>query len=64
MLRQEHVLEQALPHVGSWGEFGKTVGFRALGDTLAAVGVFMALDRVFAEQRAARRMAIKRRFYE
>ena len=64
MLRQEHVLEQALPHVGSWGEFGKTLGLRALGDTLAAVVVFMALDRVFAEQRAARRMAIKRRFYE
>lgn len=64
MLRQEQVLEQALPHAGSWAEFGKTVGLKALGDTLAAVGVFLVLDRVFAEQRAARRMAIKRRFYE
>jgi rod shape-determining protein MreD len=64
MLRQEHVLEQVLPHIGSWGEFGATVGWRALGDTLAAAVVFVALDRVFAEQRATRRMAIKRRFYE
>ncbi|MEK6304293.1 MAG: rod shape-determining protein MreD [Acidobacteriota bacterium] len=64
MLRQEHVLEQVLPYVGSWGEFGATVGWRALGDSLTAAGVFIALDRVFAEQRAARRMAIKRRFYE
>jgi rod shape-determining protein MreD len=64
MLRQEHVLEQVLPHVGSWGEFGATVGWRALGDALTAAGVFLVLDRVFAEQRAARRMAIKRRFYE
>ena len=64
MLRQEHVLEQVLPHVGSWGEFGATVGWRAMGDALTAAGVFMVLDRVFAEQRAARRMAIKRRFYE
>jgi len=64
MLRQEQVLEQALPHVGSWGEFGKTIGLKALGDTLAGLAVFMVLDRVFAEQRANRRMAIKRRFYE
>jgi rod shape-determining protein MreD len=64
MLRQEHVLEQVLPHVGSWREFGATVGWRVLGDTLAAAVVFILLDRVFAEQRAARRMAIKRRFYE
>lgn len=64
LLRQDHVLEQVLPHVGSWGEFGTTVGWRALGDALTAAGVFLALDRVFAEQRAARRMAIKRRFYE
>ena len=64
MLRQEQALEQALPYVGSWGEFGKTVGLKALGDTLVALGVFIVLDRVFAEQRAARRMAIRRRFYE
>lgn len=64
MLQQEQVLDQALPHVGSWAAFGKTVGFKAIGDTLAAGGVFLVLDRVFAEQRAAQRMAIKRRFYE
>ena len=64
MLQQEQVLDQALPHVGSWAEFGKTIGFKAIGDTLAAVAVFLVLDRVFAEQRAAQRMAIKRRFYE
>lgn len=64
ILRQEHVLEQVLPRLGSWGEFGATVGWKALGDTLAAAAVFVALDRVFAEQRATRRMAIKRRFYE
>lgn len=64
MLRQEHVLEQVLPHVGSWSEFGTTVGWRVLGDVLTAAGAFLVLDRVFAEQRATRRMAIKRRFYE
>jgi hypothetical protein len=39
-------------------------GWKALGDTVAAIIVFIILDRVFYEQATARRMAIKRRFYE
>jgi rod shape-determining protein MreD len=57
-------IEQSLPHTESWQEFGKIIGWKTLGDTLAAVPIFMILDRVFAEQSAARRMAIKKRFYE
>jgi hypothetical protein len=40
------------------------MGWRAIGDTTAAIIVFVALDRVFREQLQARRMAIKKRFYE
>lgn len=58
------VLEQSLPHAGSWQEFGRTLGWKVVADTVAAIPIFLILDRVFSEQTAARRMAIKRRFYE
>jgi rod shape-determining protein MreD len=58
------MLERPLPYSNSWQEFGRTVGWKALADTIVALPVFLALDRVFAEQTAARRMAIKKRFYE
>jgi rod shape-determining protein MreD len=58
------MLEQPLPHIATWSDFGKTMGWRAIGDTTAAIIVFVALDRVFREQLQARRMAIKKRFYE
>jgi rod shape-determining protein MreD len=64
MLEQEQMLQQVLPHVGGWSEFGRTVGWKALGDTATSIVIFLMLDRLFAEQTAARRMAIKRRFYE
>jgi rod shape-determining protein MreD len=64
VLEQGQSLEQVLPYTGSWEELGKATGWKALADTVAAIFVFAALDRVFREQTAARRMAIKRRFYE
>ncbi len=64
MLEQDQRLEQALPYVGNWASLGKTVGWKALADTVTSVVFFVVLDRVFSDQAAARRMAIKRRFYE
>jgi rod shape-determining protein MreD len=64
MLQQSQLPEQALPHAGSWEEMLRTLGFKALADALAAAFVFIVLDRVFHEQATAKRMAIKRRFYE
>jgi rod shape-determining protein MreD len=58
------MLEQALPFVSTWGMFGATIGWKVLGDTLTSVVVFMILDRIFSDQATARRMAIKKRFYE
>ncbi len=58
------MLEQTLPGMDTWAQFGRTIGWKALGDTLTALILFLILDRVFAEQSQARRMAIKRRFYE
>jgi rod shape-determining protein MreD len=58
------MLERPLSGASTWGELGKTIGWRALADTATAIIVFIVLDRIFAEQTAARRMAIKRRFYE
>jgi hypothetical protein len=58
------MLEQPLSDAASWGELGKIIGWRALADTLTAIVIIIMLDRIFAEQTAARRMAIKRRFYE
>jgi rod shape-determining protein MreD len=64
MLRQEHLAESVLPYATSLADFGKTIGWKALADTSTAILLFVVLDRVFSEQAAARRMAIKRRFYE
>ncbi|HEX8089822.1 MAG TPA: rod shape-determining protein MreD [Blastocatellia bacterium] len=58
------MLEQPLPDASTWGELGKIIGRKALADTLTAIVLIIMLDRIFAEQTAARRMAIKRRFYE
>ena len=58
------MLGQSIQHVGDWGEFGKTLGLKTLGDTLASIPVFMLLTRLFPDQSQAKRMAIKRRFYE
>lgn len=58
------MLENPLSGVNTWGQFGKIIGWRTLGDTTTAVFLYLLLDRLFSEQAAARRMAIKRRFYE
>jgi rod shape-determining protein MreD len=58
------MLEQSLPFVSTWSQFGATIGWRVLGDTVASVVLFVALDRLFSEQATARRMAIRKRFYE
>jgi rod shape-determining protein MreD len=58
------MLELPLPYTSTWAQFGKILGWRALADTATAIILFIVLDRIFAEQTAARRMAIKRRFYE
>jgi hypothetical protein len=58
------LLQQPLSYSSTWAEFGKTIGWRALGDTVASVILFVVLDRIFAEQATARRMAIRKRFYE
>ena len=58
------MLEQALPHVSTWAEFGETIGWKLLGDCVTSIALFLVLDRLFSEQAAARRMAIKKRFYE
>jgi rod shape-determining protein MreD len=58
------MLEQALPHMATWAEFGATIGWKVLGDSVTSIVVFIVLDRVFSEQAAARRMAIGKRFYE
>jgi rod shape-determining protein MreD len=64
MLEQEQVLADKLPHVASWAEFGKTLGWKALADTVGAMVMFVLLDRIFSDQAQARRMAIGKRFYE
>jgi rod shape-determining protein MreD len=58
------MLEQPLSGASTWGDLGKIIGWKALADTLTAIVLIIMLDRIFAEQTAARRMAIKRRFYE
>jgi rod shape-determining protein MreD len=58
------MLEQTLPHMATWAEFGATIGWKVLGDSVTSIPVFIILDRVFSEQAAARRMAIRKRFYE
>jgi hypothetical protein len=58
------MLEQSLPYVSTWAEFGKTIAWKVLADCLASIVLFVILDRIFSEQAAARRMAIRKRFYE
>lgn len=58
------MLEQSIQHVGTWGEFGKALGLKTLGDTLASIPLFMVLNKIFPDQSQAKRMALKRRFYE
>ncbi|MBI3652718.1 MAG: rod shape-determining protein MreD [Acidobacteria bacterium] len=58
------MLEQSIQHVGAWGEFGATLGLKTLGDTLASIPIFWVLNRLFPDQSQAKRMAIRRRFYE
>jgi rod shape-determining protein MreD len=58
------MLEQSIQHVGTWGEFSRALGFKTLGDTLASIPLFMLLNRIFPDQAQAKRMAVKRRFYE
>lgn len=58
------MLEQDLPYISNWSEFGKTLGWKALADTATALVLFFALDRIFPEKPAASRMVIKKRFYE
>ncbi|HXG66212.1 MAG TPA: rod shape-determining protein MreD [Blastocatellia bacterium] len=58
------LLDQLLPYITNWKEFGRVLGWKVLADTAAAVVIFIILDRVFVEQAQARRMAIKRRIYE
>ena len=58
------MLEQAPQNVSTWGEFGRTLGWKTLGNTLTSIPLFIMLDRVFSEQAQATRMAVKRRFYE
>jgi len=64
MLEQNRIAEQVLPLAHNWAQLGRTVGYKALADTLTALVLFIILDRVFYEETTARRMAIKRRFYE
>jgi rod shape-determining protein MreD len=58
------MLDQPVPYMNTWAQFGKTVGWRTLADSLTAIVLFLVMDRLFSEQATARRMAIKRRFYE
>jgi rod shape-determining protein MreD len=58
------MLEREMAYAETWPQFGKTVGWLTLANTIASIVVFFIIDRVFAEQTAARRMSIKRRFYE
>ncbi|HJQ26090.1 MAG TPA: rod shape-determining protein MreD [Blastocatellia bacterium] len=58
------MLERPVAEAGTYGGLGRLVGWKVLADTAAAIVMFIVLDRVFSEQAAARRMAIKKRFYE
>ena len=58
------MLEQSVSEVATYGALGRMVAWKMLGDTATATVMFIVLDRAFSEQAAARRMAIKKRFYE
>jgi len=58
------MLEREMAYASTWAQFGKVLGWKTLADTVASLFVFFTIDRVFPDQTAARRMSIKRRFYE
>ena len=58
------MLEQPVAEIATYGALGRLVGWKVVGDTATAIVMFIVLDRVFSEQAAARRMAIRKRFYE
>lgn len=58
------MLDREISYVANWIEFSRILGWKTLADTLASIPVFFILDRVFPDQPAASRMAIKKRFYE
>jgi hypothetical protein len=58
------LLEKPVSNVLTYTDLGRVVAWRTIGDTCGAIVGFIILDRVFSEQAAARRMAIKKRFYE
>jgi hypothetical protein len=58
------MLEHPLPFAATWGVFGKTLGWKVVGDIIVGFALFLLLDRIYPEQSAAQRMAIKRRYYE
>jgi rod shape-determining protein MreD len=58
------MLDREISYISNWIEFSRILGWKTLTDTLASIPVFFVLDRVFPDQPAASRMAIKKRFYE
>ncbi len=56
------VLQQPIP-LGAWYDFGRVVGFKVIGDTLAAVLLFIVLNRIFPDQKESGRMTVKKRYY-
>jgi len=58
------MLERPVAEAATYGALGRLVGWKVVADTATSVVMFIVLDRVFSEQAAARRMAIKKRFYE
>jgi len=64
VLEQNRIAGQILPFTNSWASLGRIIAYKAIADTLVAMVAFVILDRIFYEQATARRMAIKKRFYE
>lgn len=58
------MLDRDISYIANWIEFSRVLGWKTLADTLASIPVFFILDRVFPDQPAASRMAIRKRFYE
>lgn len=58
------MLDRDISYIANWIEFSRVLGWKTLTDTLASIPVFFILDRVFPDQPAASRMAIRKRFYE
>jgi rod shape-determining protein MreD len=56
------MLEQPIPYSDDFRQLLSLAGRKALADTLVALIMFTALDKVFPEKSAAGRVTIKRRF--